>query len=425
MARKTSLLLILIVAAAAPALAATRLTYTMSTGATSVYWPQSAFPVPYSVDRRVADAFPGAQQMVDRAFAAWTSVAGASVTFRPAGVADGLQPGANGQNSVSLMDDLYKGQGFIAATTNWYDGSGKLREADIQLDTGLMKSDYNIQLAIEHEVGHLLGLDHSGVLSSVMYPYVSKGGTTALDSDDKVAISALYPGADAHNGATLQGRVIGDRGGIFAAQVVAVNDAGEPVATSLTDANGDFTLRPVPAGNYRIYAEPLDGPVDPRNLDGVWREAKVVSFPTEFLSTTPMRVESGKIYGNLVLNIVGSVRLNPMWVGSAPAGRSDFSLSATTVVLKPGDTVSLAVAGDGFTGGMTKFEVMSPGFRRISDFRYAGNYAFATFTVAADTPSGSVVILVTSGNETATLTGALRVEGGSGGVPRARAIRKT
>src|SRR5437762_592651 len=156
MARKTSLLL-LILALAMPMWGATRLTYPMSAGATAVYWPQSAFPIPYTIDRRVANAFPGAQGMVDRAFAAWTAVAGASVSFRAAGIGDGVQAGSNGQNSVTLMDDLYKGQGFIAATTNWYDGSGKLREADIQLDTGLMKSDYNIQLAIEHEVGHLLG----------------------------------------------------------------------------------------------------------------------------------------------------------------------------------------------------------------------------------------------------------------------------
>jgi len=245
-----------------------------------------------------------------------------------------------------------------------------------------------------------------------------------LDSDDKVAIAALYPTPESElTGATLQGRVVGDRGGVFAAQVVALNEEGEPVATSLTDANGDFILRPLPAGNYRLYAEPLDGPVDPRNLDGVWREAKVVSFPTEFLSSSPMRVESGKIYGNLVLSAPGTARLNPMWVGSAPAGRSDFSLSATTVVLKPGDTVSLAVAGDGFTGGMTKFEVLNPGIKRISDFRYAGNYVSATFSVGMDVSGGSAVILVTSGTETAALTGALRIDAPT--TPRTRAIRRT
>jgi hypothetical protein len=413
---------------AIPSFAATRLTYPMSGAATPVYWAKSAFPLPYIVDRRVVNSFGGAEAVVDRAFNAWSQVADADISFRPLGVGDNLQPGPNGQNSVTLMDDLFKGQGFIAATTNWYDiPTGQMREADIQIDASMMKSDYNVQLALEHEVGHLLGLDHSGVLSSVMYPWVSKGGPSALTSDDTVAISAVYPRVDVGSiGATLQGRVLGDSGGIFAAQVVAMNDQGEPVATALTNSNGDFTLQPVPAGTYRLYAEPLDGPVDPRNLDGVWRDAKVVSFPTEFFGGT-IRVENGKIYGNLMVTSAGSTRLNPMWVGVTPSGRTDFSLSAAPASLKAGDTVSIAVAGDGFTSGMTTFEVLNPGVRRLSDFKYAGNYVYAQFSVGSNAASGSAVIVVKSGNETAMLTGALSVSGGQGGggTPRVRAIRRT
>jgi hypothetical protein len=418
----------LLLAAAIPSYAATRLTYPMSGAPTPVYWAKSAFPLSYIVDRRVATAFNGAEGMVDKAFAAWTQVSDADITFRSLGVGDGLQAGPNGQNSVTLMDDLFKGQGFIAATTNWYDiPTGQMREADIQVDASMMKGDYNVQLALEHEVGHLLGLDHSGVLSSVMYPWVSKGGPTALTSDDTVAISAIYPKSDVSAmGATLQGRVMGDSGGIFAAQVVAVNDQGEPVATALTNNNGDFTLQPVPPGTYRLYAEPLDGPVDPRNLDGVWRDAKVVSFPTEFFGGS-IRVESGKIYGNLVVNSNGATLLNPKWVGVTPSGRTDFSLSAAPASLKAGDTVSIAVAGDGFTSGMTTFEVLNPGVRRLSDFKYAGNYVYALFSVGTNATSGSAVIEVRSGNETAMLTGALSVTGGQGGggTPRVRAIRRT
>ncbi|HKO56438.1 MAG TPA: matrixin family metalloprotease [Thermoanaerobaculia bacterium] len=417
----------LLLLSALPSLAATRLTYPMSGAPTAIYWAKSAFPVSYIVDRRVVNSFNGAEAVVDRAFEAWTKVADADVTFRSLGVGDGLQAGPNGQNSVTLMDDMFKGQGFIAATTNWYDiPTGQLREADIQIDASMMKSDYNVQLALEHEVGHLLGLDHSGVLSSVMYPWVSKGGSTALTSDDTVAISAVYPKSDVTMmGATLQGRVMGDSGGIFAAQVVAVNDDGEPIATALTNSNGDFTLQPVPAGSYRLYAEPLDGPVDPRNLDGVWRDAKVVSFPTEFFGGT-IRVENGKIYGNLMVTSSGANRLNPMWVGVTPSGRTDFSLGATPASLKAGETVSIAVAGDGFTSGMTTFEVMNPGVRRLGDFKYAGNYVYAMFSVNTNASSGPAVIVVKSGNETAMLTGALNVQGGqSTGTPRVRAIRRT
>ena len=136
-----------------------------------------------------------------------------------------------------------------------------------------------------------------------MYPWIGTGGVTTLDSDDRVAIATMYPKPAANPGATLEGRVTGDGGGIFAAQVVALSDSGEPVATALTDRDGNFILQGIPSGNYRVYAEPLDGPVNVANLSGTWRTAKVTSFPTQFADNgTSIRVESGKIYGNLNVN---------------------------------------------------------------------------------------------------------------------------
>jgi hypothetical protein len=85
--------------------------------------------------------------------------------------------------------------------------------------------------------------------------------------------------------------------------------------------------------------------------------------------------------------------------------------------MKPGRSVTLAIGGDGFTSGMTTFEVMNPSVKRTSDFRYGANYVYATFQIAPDAMAGSESIMVTSGNETAALTGALRIDG----LPRTRA----
>jgi len=57
--------------------------------------------------------------------------------------------------------------------------------------------------------------------------------------------------------------------------------------------------------------------------------------------------------------------------------------------------------------------------KRTSDFRYGANYVYATFQVASDATGGSSSILVTSGNDTAALTGAIRIDG----APRGRAVR--
>jgi len=392
---------------AVPSFAAVRLTYQVNGNAIPVAWPAGAFPLRYAVDRKIADAFPSG--LIDRAFKEWTDVEGARVTFQPLGVVN-AQAGKDGQNSVTFVDDLFKGQNFLALTTNWYDESGHIIEGDIQVDPSVVPNGYNLELLVEHEVGHLLGLDHSAVLSSVMYPFVGRGSGASLDSDDIVAITNLYPKVDpTSTAATLSGRVSGDYGGIYAAQVVAMNDEGSPVATALTDQLGQFEIDGVPPGNYRLYAEPLDGPVEVRNLSGSWQAAKTYSFPTEFFAGGPFHFQAGRVYGNLILNSAGSTKLNPKFIGAFAPGTSNLSLDATALSVTGGQTIAIAMAGDGFVGGMTTFEIPNQGFRRVSNFSYAGNYVYATFSIAPDAPPGSVSVLVKNGNEMAALTGAVRV----------------
>ncbi len=416
-----AVLLAVLALSAAPAMAAVRLTYQLNGTPVPVAWPSSAFPIQYAVDRRVANGLPLGAATIDRAFNEWASVSDAQISFQSLGVVDGAKAGLDGKNSITFADDLFKDQNFLAVTTNWYDDSAHIKETDIQVDSTVVANGYNLQLLIEHEVGHLLGLDHSGVLSSVMYPYIGKGTVTALDSDDRVAIANLYPKANPIlAGATLTGRVSGDEGGIFAAQVVALNDRGEPVAMALTNRDGVFELAGVPAGTYRLYAEPLDGPVDVRSLSGIWRTSKTVSFPTEFANGGPLRVEPGKIYGNLTVNGAGSVRLNPKWIGVCSPSSAIVSLNSESVMVGSGQMVKIAVGGDGFISGMTTFEIPNEGIRRVSDFSYAGNYVSASFTIAPDIAPGSATVLVKSGTESAALTGALRIAA----QPRQRVARR-
>ncbi len=393
-----------------PVFAATRMTFDIQGTPTPIEWAPTAFPLRYDIDRKVTQLSPNAAMMIDKAFAAWESLPDVSLRFQSKGVVPAAVPGSDGI-SVTLADDLLSGQGAIALTVYTYDtNTGRMLDADIRVDPSLFSGQVNAQAALEHEVGHTLGLDHSAVLSSVMYPYVGPDNTPVdLDIDDRIAISTIYPKNDPTlRGATLQGRVLGDDGGIFAAQVVAVNDRGQPVASSLTNASGEFTLMAVPAGRYRLYTEPLDGPVVVASLQGTWRQAVLKPFPTEFFDS-PLDVENGKVYGNLLVNTAGAVQLNPRLIGVCDPSSSSVSLNSSPITLRPGQTAKLTIGGDGFTSGMTQFEVMNPSFVRVSDFDYWGGAVSATFLVSPDAPAGSSVIVVRSGRETATLTGALRV----------------
>jgi hypothetical protein len=418
--RKPFLTAAAFVIAATPLFGAARLTYFNNGTLIPVSWPDGSFPIRYAIDRRVTQTIPQAEAILDRAAKDWEAIPNTSLGFQSLGIVDNASAGKDGKNTISIADDLFAGQKFIALTTNWYDDNGRIIEADMQIDPQAISGGYNVQQLVDHEMGHVLGLDHSAVLSSVMYPYVGNGTTVALDSDDRVAISAAYAKVKPAAGATLEGRVYGDGGGIFAAQVVAVNDKGEPVATALSDKSGNFSLQGVPSGNYRIYAEPLDGPFNVQNLSGFWQTAKVTSFPTQFADGGALRVENGRIYGNINVNGSGSVRLNPKWIGAWASGTDSVSLQAMPAMLHAGTTIILGVGGDGFTSGMTTFDVPNPGFHRVSDFTWSGNYVSATYQVDASTPAGSLVVMVKSGNESAALTGALRVEP----TTRGRGVRK-
>jgi hypothetical protein len=419
--RKLAITAAVLALAALPVFGAARLTYFNNGTLIPVAWPDGSFPIRYSIDRRVADAIPQVAAILDRGGKDWAAIPETNIAFQSLGVVDGASAGKDGRNTISMADDLFAGQKFIALTTNWYDDNGRIIEADMEIDPTAVSGSYNMQQLVDHEMGHVLGLDHSAVLSSVMYPYVGTGNATAaLDSDDRVAIGAAYAKNKPATGATLEGRVYGDDGGIFAAQVVAVNGNGEPVATALSDKNGNFSMPGVPSGTYRIYAEPLDGPFDVQNLSGFWQSAKVTSFPTQYADGGPLRVENGRIYGNLNVNGAGSVHLNPKWIGAWAAGSDNVSLQAMPALLHAGSTITLGVGGDGFTSGMTTFDVPNPGFHRTSDFKWSSNYVCATFSVDAATPAGSVVVTVKSGNESAALTGALRIEPST----RSRGVRK-
>lgn len=417
--------LTLALALSSPLAAATRMTYAINGTATPIEWADSAFPLRYEIDQRVAQAHPNAKAMIDRAFAAWTEISDADVRFQSNGVVPNASARVADRISVTITDELFRDQGAAAMTSYTYDvKTGRMLDADIALDPSIFDGSINGPMAIQHEVGHTLGLDHSAVLSSIMYPYVANGSDPAtFDLDDRISIANIYPKSDQMlNGATLSGRIMGDQGGIFAAQVVAVDEKGQPVGSVLTNASGEFTLAAIPAGRYRLYAEPLDGPVDTGALQGSWRDAKLVSFPTEFFGSA-IEVENGKVYGNLVLSTSGSNQLNPRWIGVSAVGKPDVSLSSSPATVRPGQNVTVTVGGDGFTSGMTRFEVMNPAFKRTSDFVWASNYVQATYAIDSAAPATSAVLVVTSGRETAMLTGALRVHRASGG-GRTRAVGK-
>jgi len=131
---------------------------------------------------------------------------------------------------------------------------------------------FNLQSVATHEEGHLLGMDHSGIGHTIMFPFgdtVAAGQQLSLSSDDAIGISFLYPctptsvtGNCTANFSSATGEISGtvslNSTGTFGAHVVAIDTAtGNVVMDGLTAPDGTYTLVGVPPGNYHILVLPL------------------------------------------------------------------------------------------------------------------------------------------------------------------------
>ncbi len=169
---------------------------------------------------------------------------------------------------------------------------------------------YDLESLLAHELGHVFGLDHSGVWRAIMFPFAPSPGTffgdrptvsapdAPLSDDDRAGLRSLYPDpADTTDVGFISGRILPANPfaladfsatspgeyvtGIFGAQVVAVDAAtGSVVSATLggwtCDAanpppqfDGSYTLGPLPVGHsYIVYAEPFVGLVQPADMAG-------------------------------------------------------------------------------------------------------------------------------------------------------------
>jgi Matrixin len=113
----------------------------------------------------------------------------------------------------------------------------------------------DLESVLTHELGHVFGFMHSGVWSAMMFPFVPPPGAfhaprptlqtpdAPLSDDDRTGLRVLYPDAsDTTHIGTISGRIlpanplslVGLTGvtGIFAAQVVAIDNSSDAVIAS-------------------------------------------------------------------------------------------------------------------------------------------------------------------------------------------------
>lgn len=161
---------------------------------------------------------------------------------------------------------------------------------------------YDLESLLTHELGHSLGFSHSAVWSAMMFPFAPAPGTFSgsrpslaqpdapLGEDDRTGLRVLYPDpSDTLRVGSIEGRIVNANPlslpatpagvtGVFGSHVVAVDaHSGSVVAGTVggwscnspgpAQFDGTYMIGRLPTGhNYQVYAEPLNGAVDPSQI---------------------------------------------------------------------------------------------------------------------------------------------------------------
>lgn len=241
-------------------------------------------------ERRFAD-------VVAAAFGRWEAVTESAIAFDFRGVMDrrNRDPG-DSRNLVGFADGSALGSGVLGATFLTSDADGRITDADIVLsravdfttDVDAPAGIYDAESVLTHEIGHLLGLDHTGLIRATMAPFTDRGDVhqRTLALDDAIGVAVLYPeGRFPEGRATLAGTVSRDGRGVFLAHVVATTIRGRAVASGYTRPDGTYRIEGLPPDVYLVHAERLDGPVRPSNVAGFregFGQAETTDYETTF-----------------------------------------------------------------------------------------------------------------------------------------------
>ena len=250
--------------------------------------------------------------LIRESFQVWSDVSTARVEFVDQDTTRSVPRQRDGRNLIYFDEtgrylDAPPETGVIAITRiRSHFSTGHITDADIIFngrDFRFSASDddgdrlVNLKDVAIHEIGHLLGLEHTPLdgpphIRPTMNPFNhsdDSGDAQSLEPDDIAGVSFLYPavGYQATVG-SIAGQVRDfDQQPLFGTHIKAENlDTGELFSTvSGAEPNaatvGHYRLHGLTPGRYRLSLAPIAGAINEENFGGVFTDF-VTGFPAEF-----------------------------------------------------------------------------------------------------------------------------------------------
>jgi hypothetical protein len=366
-------------------------------------------------------------------FAQWQAIPGTALRFEEAGFApvglDDIVLG-DGTNSVFWTTrSTVAGVSMIGRsgyTLVALDEQNRIVEADIALNAWLYSwfTDFSntnsgaqfVETTVLHEIGHLLGLDHTPVGgATVVDGGPGLGPGVGLSSDEIAAARFLYP-------ATTTSAQVGGISGTVRLNGVAIRGAivtaettnGIAISSTPSDSSGFYRLPALPPGSYQVHVSPLDSDAA-STTESLFRASDIAGdFGSAVTAFKPSENTSATVNAGV------TTTLNLNVAAGEPAFRIQQIMKPTTlanapspvrygVAVHPGDSLYVGVYGNAIPPDST-FSITGNGISIHSvthePNRFGAQHLLkAHITVATNATSGLRTIVVRRGNEIAYANG--------------------
>ena len=301
-----------------------------------------------------------------------------------------------------------------ARTRIFFNRRGFITEADIvlnpyeQFSTDGSFGTFDFEATLTHEIGHLLGLDHSSVTGATMYEHQGKNGVynlTAFSSrtlaeDDLAGIRALYgaKSTDENCCGTITGKLVSANGKAAKDVQVWAEDAesGRVSAGVLSKTDGTFRIEGLISGQYKIYAQD-------------YGENTGKSFSVEELGEA--NVAKGKTQTLSKKLKVGTKDFDVRYIGF------NGQVSELAVPVNGGKSYLIYVGGKNLDANKVSIGFNSPYItvtpKSLANHKYGADVSVVSFeiNIDAETPLGEYSFFIKSkGSEAEFAVGSLTVE---------------